>query len=69
MKLLLPYSPDATRWKTSRRVTSGSILGLAAAAALVDHHNEILHASNPALWQRNSISYNQKYIKRCLGRG
>jgi hypothetical protein len=63
MKLIFPYSPDATREMTSRRVTSGSTMA-SAAAAVVDHHDEILHAGIRPLSLRNSISENQKDVKR-----
>jgi hypothetical protein len=46
MKLIFLYSPDATREMTSRLVISGSTMASRPAAAVVDHHDEILHAGD-----------------------
>jgi hypothetical protein len=47
MKLIFLYSPDAIREMTSRLVIFRVDDSLATAAAVVDHHDEILHAGDP----------------------
>jgi hypothetical protein len=41
MNEMFLYSPEAMREMTSRLVISGSTTRLAAAASVVDHHDEI----------------------------
>ena len=47
MKLIFLYSPDTTREMTSRDF--GIDDGLAATAAVIDHHDKILHAGDLGL--------------------